>query len=357
MASSPILLGITGNIASGKSVVRQYLENTGALTIDADLLAQQTYLPGNAAYQPIINTFGKDLCDADGQINRSRLGRIVFRDPEALVHLEAIIHPQVTIEVQNILAKATTNLVVVEAIKLFESNLHLQCQQVWTVAADDQIRLERLMVTRGLSKNDALIRITSQNPQQEKIERADWVIHTDSSFAQTWKQTQQALSGLQQSFSFSPRAALNSNFASLAPENFTQVRETFTGFSARYPTDEDLFHTLGQRSIFLEYQQDELVSLSGWKIDHFLAIIQSILAPNRKTEVIHAMISAIEEVAQQHLCQALFIPAAMLSSTQAKALGYYLGEYPPVNIHPLAVQNFLRKHGFMPGEIYWKTPE
>lgn len=106
MEPDPFVIGLTGNIASGKSVVLQHLANLGALTIDADLVAQETYLPGNPAYEPILERFGSDLAFNDGQINRSKLGQIVFRDPAALGELEAIIHPLVTRRILTSLKKA-----------------------------------------------------------------------------------------------------------------------------------------------------------------------------------------------------------------------------------------------------------
>ena len=173
------VLGITGNIASGKSYVRQYLENGGAVTVDADLLAQETYLPGNPAYQPVLEAFGSDLKMPDGQISRGKLGRIVFRDADALAQLEKIIHPIVRERARQIIEDSDATLVVLEAIKLFESAMDQDCNQIWVVDADEKTRLERLMTTRGLEEKEAWRRIQSQPPQAEKIARAHRVIHTD----------------------------------------------------------------------------------------------------------------------------------------------------------------------------------
>ncbi len=94
MQDKVFILGLTGNIASGKSYVLAYLAKRGAKTIDADLVAQQSYLPGKPAYNALIAHFGSDILQADGQINRTVLGKIVFADPPAqLKALEDIVHP------------------------------------------------------------------------------------------------------------------------------------------------------------------------------------------------------------------------------------------------------------------------
>ena len=135
MQPEPFVIGLTGNIASGKSVVLQCLANLGVLTIDADLVAQETYLPGNPAYEPILSRFGSDLALNDGQINRGKLGRIVFRDPAALGELEAMIHPLVTQKLLEIIGKTKRKVIAIEAIKLFEAGIDKHCDALWAIAA------------------------------------------------------------------------------------------------------------------------------------------------------------------------------------------------------------------------------
>ncbi|MFZ3071035.1 MAG: dephospho-CoA kinase [Anaerolineaceae bacterium] len=356
MSEKPKLLGITGNIASGKSVVRQYLENEGALTIDADLLAQSTYLPGHPAYQPILDAFGSDLCNSDGQINRSKLGRIVFRDPGALQELEAIVHPQVTLAVDEIVSRARVNLVVVEAIKLFEANLHLRCEAVWAVVAEDQVRQERLMSTRGLSEADALTRINSQNPQAEKASRSDYVIHTDISFESTYSQAITGLHALNPDPFLEIHLDNGEAYRPVRPLDFENARLMLNSFDPQTWSDEEILRSLGHRSILAGFKDDQLASLTVWKIDHFLGLLQRILPScTPQSDEVKAVLQIIERNAKQHLCDALFIPRDMVSSYTAKILGYLPGEYYPADINPFAISNFLRKHGFMPGEVYLKT--
>jgi dephospho-CoA kinase len=114
------VIGVTGNIATGKSVVRRILEHVGAFGIDADGLAHRAMSPGAPAYQPILDTFGRWILAADGQIDREKLGKVVFTDPEALGRLEALTHPIVS-QVINLLVKRAARRWVIEAIGLVRS--------------------------------------------------------------------------------------------------------------------------------------------------------------------------------------------------------------------------------------------
>ena len=118
-----IVIGLTGNIATGKSLVLRMLQELGATVIDADKLVHQMMRPNTSVYQAIIEQFGKFILDENGRINRPKLGRIVFSMPDGLATLESITHPAVRQEILKQIAEAPTHVVVVEAIKLFEAGL------------------------------------------------------------------------------------------------------------------------------------------------------------------------------------------------------------------------------------------
>ncbi|MFN2229888.1 MAG: dephospho-CoA kinase, partial [Anaerolineae bacterium] len=124
MIERPILIGLTGNIATGKSVVAQMLSELGARVIDADKVAHEVMAPGAPAYDAVVDAFGPAVLAPDGTIDRGKLGGIVFRDPTALQRLEAAVHPATIAEVTLRILQATEPVVVVEAIKLIEAGLH-----------------------------------------------------------------------------------------------------------------------------------------------------------------------------------------------------------------------------------------
>ncbi len=184
------VIGLTGNIAMGKSLVRKMLEHLGAYTIDADGLAHQVMAPGAPAYAPVIETFGKWILDAENRIDRTKLGAVVFSHPEALARLEALTHPIVGQGIDTLVSRAKQPIVVIEAIKLIEGALGQQVDAIWVVDAAPQIQLERLMSKRGMSEYEARKRIDTQNPQREKLARANVVITNNGSPQDVWVQVE-----------------------------------------------------------------------------------------------------------------------------------------------------------------------
>lgn len=186
------VIGLTGNIGVGKSVVRQMLQHLGAYTIDADELTHQVMAPSAPAYQPVVDMFGKFVVDDTGKINRSLLGAIVFNVPEALVKLESIIHPIVNQFTGVLITRAKQRVIVVEAIKLLESGMADGMDAIWVVDASAENQLRRLVEKRKMSVEEARKRMASQPPQAQKIARANVVIKNDTSVDDTWKQVQSA---------------------------------------------------------------------------------------------------------------------------------------------------------------------
>lgn len=186
------VIGLTGNIAVGKSVVRQMLQHLGAYTIDADGLTHQAMSPGAPAYQPVIDTFGKFILDPEGRINRARLGAIAFAIPEALTTLESLVHPLVGQAVVALGSRAKQRVIVIEAIKLLESDLSRMVDAVWVVDATVETQVKRLLDKRKMSLDEARRRIGAQPPQVDKITRANVIIKNDGSVEDTWKQVQSA---------------------------------------------------------------------------------------------------------------------------------------------------------------------
>ncbi|MBA4379784.1 MAG: dephospho-CoA kinase [Anaerolinea sp.] len=182
------LIGLTGNIATGKSVVRKMLEHLGAYGIDADALGHRAIAKGAPGYQPILDIFGHWILDGNGQIDRTKLGRFVFTNPEGLKRLEAIVHPLVDQAVDLLIRRASQRIIVVEAVKLLESNLASACDTIWTTYSPESIQKARLIAKRGMNEAEALQRIHMQPPQDQKMASATVIIQNTGTFEGTWKQ-------------------------------------------------------------------------------------------------------------------------------------------------------------------------
>jgi dephospho-CoA kinase len=184
-----LVIGLTGNIATGKSTVAGILRALGATVIDADQLARQVVQPGQPALAQIVETFGHDVLLPSGALDRAKLGRLVFSDPDKLRRLEAIIHPAVGAAIQRALDEHPDHgVVVLEVIKLFESSWARRCDQVWVTYCPPDAQVARLVGTRGLSIEEARLRVAAQPPQADKIARADVLIDTSQGLNYTRQQ-------------------------------------------------------------------------------------------------------------------------------------------------------------------------
>lgn len=195
--SGRVIIGLTGNIATGKSAIMRLAAERGALTIDADRVVHEL-LDGDAAIQTAVaDAFGPGVRRADGRIDRAALGAIVFGDAEQLGRLEALLHPVVRAEIGRRVAATDAPVVMIEAIKLLEGPLAAVCRQVWVTTCARETQLERLRVCRGLDEATAVARVEAQSLQADKIARADVVIATDGLMTQTQAQFETAWGELQ----------------------------------------------------------------------------------------------------------------------------------------------------------------
>lgn len=201
------LIGLTGNIACGKSSVVAMLKKLGAHAIDADKVVHRLQEPGNSIYQQIVESFGAEIVThAGGPIDRAKLGTIVFHDPHAMQTLEQIIHPTVHGEIvtwlkQLALTTTERQVAIVDAIKLLETGWRDHCDAIWVVSCQKEQQLDRLIQTRGMTEKDARQRIEAQPAQAEKIAQADVVIDNSGTLEQTHAQVEHAWQHIQHELS------------------------------------------------------------------------------------------------------------------------------------------------------------
>ena len=182
------VIGLTGGIATGKSSASEILLEMGAMVIDADKVGHQMYLPETEAWQEIIDTFGKDLLLPDRNINRPKLGEIVFNDKEALKKLNQIVHPKMykNFEEQIVSHRKRAGdkgVVVLDAAILIEANWLPLVNQVWIVVADSNTVIDRLCA-KGFTEEHARSRISSQLTDEERKKHADVVIENNGDIPQ-----------------------------------------------------------------------------------------------------------------------------------------------------------------------------
>jgi dephospho-CoA kinase len=312
------VIGLTGNIATGKSVVRRMLEHLGAYTIDADALSHRVISKGAPGYQPVLDTFGKWLLDPDGQINRSKLGHLVFADKDALKQLEEIIHPYVRQAIDILSKRASQSVIVIEAIKLLESELRNRCDTIWVTDAPQQVQVERLMRKRGMSHDEALQRVQVQSAQKDKIAAANVVITNHGSYDDLWKQVSEAWKRIAPAQESGPTTEVITRRADGAlslqrgkPRDAQKIADLITRLSKgrQKMTKDEAMEAFGDKAFLLLLMDNNLVGIAGWQVENLVARVTDLfldqgIAPDKALPL---MIHEVERASGDLQCEASLV--------------------------------------------------
>lgn len=311
------VIGLTGNIATGKSLVLKMLQHLGAFTVDADGLAHQVMLPNAPAYQPVVEWFGKWVIGQDGRIDRERLGTVAFAHPEALKRLEAITHPIISKGIDTLITRSQQKVVVVEAIKLLETPLRGQVDAIWVVDATPEKQLERLMKTRGLTELEARKRITSQNPQGDKLAAAHVVIKNNGDQNESFAQVKAAWSKMGQrdaqdtavkvvQVAPTPAAPSGAKKRELKeiqirrprPADLDAIATVINSVKAKKLTKDDIMHNFTETSYLIAESNKDIVGVVAFLVENLItqsseiAILTDVPAEPVLSALIHEMETA-----------------------------------------------------------------
>ena len=186
------VIGLTGNIASGKSVVASMFEDLGAKVIDVDDIARKIVEPNETAWKKIVDTFGQNILNPDSTLNRQKLGEIIFNDYEKRKILNDITHPKIIQNARDKVEKYKNEMVevvIIEAALIVEKGgLKDLIEKLIVVTSDEVSQIERLTERNGFSKEEALSRINSQMPTSEKVKHADYIIDNSGTTSETENQ-------------------------------------------------------------------------------------------------------------------------------------------------------------------------
>lgn len=366
------VIGLTGNIAVGKSVVRKMLQHLGAYTIDADGLVHQAMSPGAPAYKPIVETFGKLVLDNEGRINRAALGRIVFSNPQALAQLESITHPIVRGAINTLVSRAKQRVIVIEAIKLLEGDLAKAVDVIWVVNAKPETQYRRLIQTRGMSEADAKQRILAQNAQAVKVEKANVVIQNDGDVEDTWKQVQMHWNDIRRLLTGEapatsaptttkpaqpaapapsaapapPKAPAPAADASGLvikrgmPSNAAAIAEFIKAMSGREVSRMDVMLAFGQKSYLLaENPNGQLVAVMGWTVENLVTRMDEFYtAPNITTDVtVRVVLEAIEEASKELQSEVAFAFLPKDATADAIISAFQTNGYQPITLPEIKI--------------------
>ncbi len=328
------VIGLTGNIATGKSVVRRMLEHLGAYTIDADALAHRAIAKGAPGYQPVLERFGKWLLDANGEIDRTKLGKLVFNDPEALSQLEDIVHPLVEQATVMLIRRASQRVVVVEAIKLLESELRRLCDSIWVTDAPQEVQITRLMRKRGLSREEALLRVQAQSAQKDKLAAANVILHNTGSYEDLWKQVSAEWKKITQAGDTTPvllKEARKGEFAIQRgrPRDAEAIATLINRLSngKQKMTSEDIMAAFGDRAYLLLQLDGNPVGLAGWQVENLVARVTDLHLEKGidLPSALETLLTEVERASRDLQCEAALVfvePTLAQQPTLWKKLGY-----------------------------------
>lgn len=357
------VIGLTGNIATGKSVVRKMLQHAGAYTIDADQLAHQTMMPGAPAYKPIIDAFGQFVVGPDKRINRELLGKMVFGNPDAMKKLEAITHPIVRQGIDVLVKRSKQPVIVVEAIKLLEGDLKDWVDSIWVVNASKKSQYIRLVGQRKMSEDDAKKRILSQNKQEDKLKAAKVVIDNDSDVEKTWKQVQaqwgvirkQLTAGKSAPAGDTSSAATSTsdgmdepqpisvegmNVRRGMPNNAQSIADFITAHGNGGEVSRmDVMMSFGQKSYLLaQDDKEDVLALIGWTVENLVTRMDEFhIKPGVPVDkAVHAILTAVEDASSDLSSEAAFIFLAT-STPQVTVAAFKAGDYAAVTLKEIKI--------------------
>jgi dephospho-CoA kinase len=328
------VIGLTGNIATGKSVVRKMLEHLGAYGIDADALGHRAIAPDAPGYKAVVDTFGKWILAPDGQVDRAKMARIVFTDPDALIQLESIIHPLVRQAVDVLIKRSTQKVIVLEAIKLLEGPLHQACDTIWVTYAPKEVQISRLIQKRDMSTAVAHQRANSQPPQNEKLRAANTVIHNEGSFEDTWKQVTnawQALFPAYESGAYKPITAPKGVLLveKARPRHASEIAALIGRLSdgKAKPTREDIMAAFGEKAYLFLKLDGQPVGVVGWQVENLVERTNDVyIEPSQSLpDAMLALLKEIEATSKDLQCEValLFLPPELSVKVEVwNALGY-----------------------------------
>lgn len=365
------LIGITGNIGTGKSLVRKMLEKKGVLGIDADALVHRSLMKGNEGYHQVVQVFGEKILDGEGEIVRKELARIVFGDTPALARLEAILHPLVTKYVKRALSISSLPILAVEAIKLLESDLADMCGSIWVVDADPTVQVERLKTARVLSLEEISARLKQQSPAETKKQAADIVIANNGGCLATWQQMQDIWAEMQKADEIFKQSVQDlqtiiekTDLHVYSPADIQaqgdMLRSFFTRNLSSFPgadEDEKLCKLLSEHTL-VAYGEKAKPQISAVLDRHdFVLEVHSLQAHDQDMPIPlwQKALAALEEFARQRFCDILVAAHKNLPDGFPQAIKQRgFAQLPAENV---ASQSSFKMQGELTGEYFIKQFE
>lgn len=331
------VIGLTGNIGTGKTVVRRMLEHLGAYGIDADALAHRVIAKGGPGYKKVLETFGQWVLGADGEIDRKKLGRLVFDDQTALKTLEGIIHPYVIQAIDLLVQRAMQPVVVIEVIKPDDLGMDSVCDSIWVTAAPLKTQLSRLQNKRKMSRHEAIQRISAQPSQESRLASAGVVIQNEGSFEETWARVNAAWNKIVPAGVTEPLTVLVPRKVTPQgvmrvlrgkPRHSNEIAQLLNQVrSGSNLTRTDIMAAFGEKAFLLLQVGDVLRGLIAWQVENLVSrtydiVLEASIPPK---QALPLLFKEMEHASRDLQCEAalVFVPTSMVKYAEIwESLGY-----------------------------------
>ena len=328
-----LVVALTGNIATGKSVIMKLAAERGALTIDADKLVHHILNNDTAVQRKIVDAFDGKVRHPNGGIDRRKLGAIVFDNPQALVRLEHITHPTVRKLLVRQVDSDPARIVMIEAIKLLETGFAADCDVIWVTRCPESTQIQRLTVCRGLDEATALKRVRAQPPQQKKVAVADVVIDTNGTMIDTEERFNYAWERLVKNLPFTDISKLDSQWQAFSEKQDQAIKPisptTLEKLIVRRakPADipsillliqratngavnmkrTELLASFGDRGYLIGQVGTQISTVAGWSADNQVATIEVIFVnpPEAVGITGAAVLEEVESTARSLICEVI----------------------------------------------------
>jgi dephospho-CoA kinase len=281
-----------------------------------------------------VEKFGKWLVGKDGEIDRKKLGNLVFNDSDALNELEEIVHPLVFQATGILIQRASQSVVVVEAIKLLEGKLRSVCDSIWVTTAPEDVQVERLIRKRGLTRDQALERIRMQSAQSIKVAVASVIIKNTGSYDDLWKQVNTAWKRIVPGLEAAPvevKTAASGSFSVQRgrPRDSEAIARLITHLSKgkRKVNSDDVMEDFGDKAFMLLQMDGKPIGIAGWQVENLVARTTDLYLEDgvEPTKAFETLIKEVERASGDLQCEAsLLFPEGNLSTQDGvwKSLGY-----------------------------------
>jgi dephospho-CoA kinase len=310
------VIGITGNIATGKSTVRKLLEHLGAYSFAIEMITKRALSKEGPLYPKVAQIFGTWIFDENGRLQHDRLASLLFSDPTLKIRLDSMVNPVINNAIDILVRNAKRSVIVIESKKLLDMELAAGCDSIWVITSPDGTQVQRLVSDRGLSEAEARQRIMIEAPEAYKTRAANVVIENVNDIGYTWEQVKEAWYQLPK-----PKEPVLASRTPLDPDGLTvrlgmpQDADEIARFITRATlgkqqiTHADVMRDLGEKAFVLIEAESGIVGIVGWRSDANVGCVDELYFDTElKIEnVIPILMQSIEELSHEMLSEVIIL--------------------------------------------------